>query len=130
MSLNDPLANALSQIYNYERAGRKEVLTKSNNKLIKKVLTMLNEHGYIGSFEEIPDSKGNLLRINLLGNINKVGVVKPRFSVKKEDYQKWEQRYLPARDFGILIVSTSQGLMTHYEAKEKGLGGKLIAYCY
>ena len=103
MSLNDPIANVLSHIGNYERVGKKELLTKNNSKIVRKVLEILQAHGYIGSHEEIPDSKGNLLKIHLLGNINKVGVIKPRFAVQREDYEKWEKRYLPARDFGIII---------------------------
>ncbi len=130
MSLNDPLSNLLSQIKTYENAGKKELITKNNSKVIRKVLAIMQEHKYIGGAEEIKDSKGDLLKIFLLGNINKTGVIKPRFSVKKETYEKFEKRFLPAKDFGILIVSTSQGMMTHIDAKKKSLGGKLISYCY
>ena len=130
MSLNDSLSNVLSLINTNERVGRKEFLTKSNSKVIKKVLSIMQEHKYLGEFEELKDSKGDLLKINLLGSINKTGVIKPRFSVKKETYEKFEKRFLPAKDFGILIVSTPQGMMAHAEAKKKALGGKLICYCY
>jgi small subunit ribosomal protein S8 len=130
MSLNDQLSNVLSQINSFEKVGKREFITKSNSKIIRKVLSIMQEHKYLGSFEDIKDSKGDLLRINLLGTINKIGVIKPRFSVKRETYEKFEKRFLPAKDFGILIVSTSQGMMTHVEAKKKGLGGKLISYCY
>lgn len=130
MSLNDPLAAVLSNIMNYEKKGKREVMVKYNSKLIKTVLSMLQTHRYIGAFEEIADGKNNILKINLLGNINKVGVVKPRFSVTKNDYVKFEKRFLPAKDFGFLLITTSQGIMTHSDAKEKGLGGKLLCYCY
>ena len=130
MSLNDPLSNLLSQIKTYENAGKKEIITKNNSKVIRKVLAIMQEHKYLGGTEEIKDSKGDLLKIYLLGNINKTGVIKPRFSVKKETYEKFEKRFLPAKDFGILIISTSQGMMTHIEAKKKSLGGRLISYCY
>ncbi len=43
---------------------------------------------------------------------------------------KYARRYLPARDMGVLILSTSQGLMTHHAALEKNIGGSLIAYVY
>jgi len=128
--LNDPLANVLSYINNHEKLGRKEITVSNNSKIIRKVLEILNTHNYVGTYTEIDDGKGKLLNINLIGNINKVGVIKPRFNVKKDDYEKFEKRYLPAKDFGILIVSTSKGMMTHNEAKEKGLGGRLICYCY
>ena len=130
MSLNDPLSNVLSQINSYEKVGKKELVTKSNSKVIKKVLAIMQEHKYLGGYEEIKDSKGDLLKIYLLGNINKTGVIKPRFSVKKETYEKFEKRFLPAKDFGILIISTSQGMMTHTNAKKKSLGGRLVSYCY
>jgi small subunit ribosomal protein S8 len=130
MTLNDPLSNVLSQIDAYEKVGNKEILTKSNSKIIKKVLSIMQESKFIGGIEEIKDSKGDSLKIYLIGNVNKTGVIKPRFSVKKGTYEKFEKRFLPARDFGILIVSTSQGVMTHNEAKKKGLGGRLISYCY
>ncbi len=128
--LNDPLANVLSYINNHEKLGRKEITVENNSKLIRKILTILNENLYLGEFKEIEDGKGKLLTIQLIGNINKVGVIKPRFNVKKDEYEKFEKRYLPAKDFGIIIISTSQGLMTHTQAKEKELGGRLICYCY
>jgi small subunit ribosomal protein S8 len=128
--LNDPLAAALAKISNAERVGKKEVVLRPVSKIIKKVLTLMNEHGYIGSFEEEVYDSGIVLKINLIGNINKCNVIKPRFSTKMNNFVKWEKRYLPAQDFGIILVSTSEGIMTHNEAKEKGIGGKLLAYCY
>ncbi|PIN87406.1 30S ribosomal protein S8 [Candidatus Woesearchaeota archaeon CG10_big_fil_rev_8_21_14_0_10_32_24] len=128
--LNDPLAAALAKILNAERVGKREVLIKPASKMIKIILTIMNEHRYIGTFEEIEDGKGGILKINLLGNINKCGVVKPRFSTKKNGFEKWEKRYLPAKDFGLLLVSTPKGVITHNEAKTQETGGKLLAYCY
>ncbi|MBN2459414.1 30S ribosomal protein S8 [Candidatus Woesearchaeota archaeon] len=130
MALNDPLSNVLSQINAYEKVGRKDIVTRNNSKTIKKVLSIMQEHKFIGGYEELKDSKGDSLKINLIGNINKAGVVKPRFSVKKDTYEKFEKRFLPAKDFGILVVSTSQGMMSHDEAKKKGIGGRLVSYCY
>ena len=130
MSLNDPLANVLSQIVAYEKSGKKEMVTKSNSKLIRKVLSIMQDNLYIGGFEEMPDSKGSSLRIHLLGRVNNAGVTKPRFSVKNDNFEKFEKRYLPAKDFGIIIVSTSEGMMVHNEAKKKGIGGRVISYCY
>jgi len=128
--LNDPLAAALSKILNAEKSSKKEVLIKPSSKMIKKILTLMNENNYIGSFKELKDDKGDFLKIDLIGNINKCGVIKPRFSTKNDQFEKWEKRYLPAKDFGLIFVSTPQGIMLHSQAKEKKLGGKLLAYCY
>ncbi len=130
MTLNDPLANVFSNIMNSEKIGKNEIIIKPASKLIRKILTLLQEKWYIGGFEEIVDGKGNMLNINLIGAINDCGVIKPRYSTTLESYTKYEKRYLPAKGFGIIIVSTSKGLMTHEEAKEKKLGGRLVAYCY
>lgn len=128
--LNDTLATALSVILNTEKIGKKECSVRPSSKIIKTVLKIMNEHNYIGSFNEVVTNKGNLLKINLLGNINKCGAIKPRYSVKKDGYEKFEKRYLPAKDFGIIFVSTPKGIITHVEARKKGIGGRLIAYCY
>lgn len=127
---NDPLAAALSKIMNAERVGKREVLVRPASVLLKTVLKIMNDLNYIGSLEEIPDGRAGLLKINLLGNINLCGVIKPRFSAGYREMEKWEKRYLPAKDFGLLILSTPQGLVTHQQAKERKMGGKLIAYCY
>ena len=127
---NDPLAAALSKIYNAEKVGKREVVLKPASKMIKQVLTLMNDHQYLGAFDVVEDDKGGELKVHLLGNINKCGVIKPRFSTQQKDFKKWEKRYLPAKDFGIILVSTPQGVMTHNQAKEKNTGGKLLAYCY
>ncbi|MEW5897046.1 MAG: 30S ribosomal protein S8 [Nanoarchaeota archaeon] len=128
--LNDPLAAALAKVINAERVGKRQILVKPASKIIKRIFTIMNEHNYLGSFEEVDDGKGGVLKVELLGNINKCGVIKPRFSTKKDNFEKWEKRYLPAKGFGIIIVSTSRGVLTHDSAKERKTGGKLLAYCY
>ena len=130
MTMNDPLANALSSILNDEKVGRHESMTAPSSKIIRKVLEVIKDNGYIGSFEEIKNGRGDSIRINLLGNINKCGVIKPRYSIKNDQFEKFEKRYLLARGMGILILSTPAGIMSHNEAKKKRIGGRLLAYCY
>ena len=128
--LNDPLAATLAKIINAERVGKKEVVVRPASKMIKKILAIMNDNHYLGSTEEIEEGQIKILKVNLLGNINKCGVIKPRFSTKHNGFEKWEKRYLPASCFGIILVSTPQGVMTHIQAKENKIGGKLLAYCY
>tara|TARA_Y100000310_G_scaffold324021_1_gene385293 strand:+ start:3061 stop:3450 length:390 start_codon:yes stop_codon:yes gene_type:complete len=128
--LNDALANTLNNINMATKSGKQECIVKSSSKVIIKVLEMMRDAKYIGSFEVIDDKKSGMIKINLIGGLNKCGAIKPRFSVKTDNFEKFEKRYLPAKDFGFIIVSTSEGLMTHSEAKEKKIGGKIIAYVY
>ncbi|MBD3318604.1 30S ribosomal protein S8 [Candidatus Woesearchaeota archaeon] len=128
--LNDPLANVLSMINKYDQQGKKECLLHPMSSMIERTLAIMQAHRYVGSTEPVTQSRGGVVKINLLGSVNKCGVIKPRWAVKVDDFEKYEKRYLPAKGMGIIILSTSQGLLTHEEAKEKNIGGRLIAYCY
>jgi small subunit ribosomal protein S8 len=128
--LNDPLANALSLMKNAELKGKGECNIQPSSKLIGGVLTLLKDKGYISEFEFIEDGKAGTFQVKLMGNINNCGVIKPRYPVKRDELEKWESRYLPARDFGLLILTTTKGIVSHAEAKENGIGGKLLAYVY
>ncbi|MEZ0346542.1 MAG: 30S ribosomal protein S8 [Infirmifilum sp.] len=126
----DTLANALATILSNEERGSKECIIYPSSKLIAQVLNVMKQQGYIEDFEYINDGRGGKFIVKLNGRINKCGAIKPRFSVKKDEYSKWEQQFLPSRDIGILIVSTPRGVMSHREAQEKNLGGVLVAYVY
>ncbi|MDD5317482.1 MAG: 30S ribosomal protein S8 [Candidatus ainarchaeum sp.] len=130
MLCNDPLANALNTIRTHERAGKRECDIVPVSNFVKEVLLLFQKHNYIGEFEFVDEGKDGHFKVKLLGNINDTNIVKPRFSVKKADWNKWEQRFIPSKDFGMLIVSTPYGLMTNADAKKKGTGGKLVAYVY
>jgi len=130
MSLNDTLANALSKINNAEKLGRKECFVRPASKILKKILEIMSDNHYIGEYNEVYAERGGTLQINLIGRINKCGAIKPRFSVDTDEYEKFEKRYLLAKGVGLLIVSTSKGIMDHESAKKKGIGGKLLAYVY
>lgn len=128
--LNDPIANMMSAIISHETVGKKEITITPVSKMTRRILTIMNEHGYVGELEDLSPGRGGIAKLNLLGNINKCGVIKPRFAIKTQQFIKFEKRYLPASGVGILILSTSEGIMTHEQAREKGIGGRLIAYCY
>lgn len=126
----DPLADALSLIKNAEKSGKIECEIKPASKLIGRVLKVMQDNTYIGKFEFMEDGKAGLFKVKLIGNINNCGVIKPRYSVKRRDFEKYESRYLPAQDFGLLILTTTHGVLSHSNAKELKTGGKLLAYVY
>lgn len=128
--LNDPLANVMSAIITYEGTGKRELTIHPVSKIIRRVLSIMQEHGYVGALEDLSEGRGGFAKLHLLGNVNLCGVIKPRFSLKSQEFQKFEKRYLPANGVGILIISTPQGLMTHEQAREKKIGGRVISYCY
>lgn len=127
--VSDNLSNALITLKNSERGGYRNCEIKAS-KLIGNVLRVLKDYGYIKGFEYVDSKTGSTYRIELSGRINDCGAVRPRYSAKKIDFEKFEKRYLPARDFGILVLSTVDGVMPQNEAVEKGLSGVLLAYIY
>ncbi len=130
MNLTDSLSNGLTAIMNNEMRNKRDCVLSPASKLLGRVLRVLQLNGFIGEFEFIDDGRVGKFRVQLLGRVNKCGAVKPRFSVSIDDFEKWEKTFLPARDVGILVVSTSDGVVSHREAKEKKLGGRLLAYVF
>ena len=128
--LMDPLANALSALKSYEASGKREITLQPASKLIGEVLRVMKEKGFIGEFEFIDDGKAGMYKAELIGKVNNCGVIKPRSPVKSDGFEMWEKRYLPAAGFGVIIVSTSKGVMAHDDAYKKGLGGRLISFVY
>lgn len=128
--LLDILSNALITIKNAEVMGKRQVVIWPVNKLTYYTLRVLQRYGYIGEIEYIDDGRGGKYLVQLLGKINDIGTIKPRYPVRYREIPEWEQKFLPARQIGILVISTSQGVMSHLEAKERKIGGILLAYVY
>jgi small subunit ribosomal protein S8 len=122
----DSVADTLNKIMNAKKRNKNEVVATIYSKLLIKILELAKSQGYVKHI----GMDGKKIKIQVAEGLNKCGVVKPRFFVKKEDIDKYVRRYLPARDFGFLIVSTNKGLMTHKDAIEKGIGGCIVAYFY
>ncbi|MFA7198056.1 MAG: 30S ribosomal protein S8 [Methanoculleus sp.] len=130
MARLNPIADAMSTIKNAGDAGKNEVTIEPASKLLGAMLRVMQENGFIGSFEFIDDGRGGQFRVQLSGTINKCGAITPRFPVAMADMEYWESQYLPAKNFGILIVSTSKGVISHAEARGEGIGGQLLGYVY
>jgi small subunit ribosomal protein S15Ae len=124
------LADCFKTIVNAERKGKKQVLIRPASKVLLKFLRIMQKHGYIGEFEIIDDHRSKKIVIELLGRINKVGVISPRYDLALSDFEKWTNSILPSRQFGHLVISTNQGIFTHEEARNRHIGGKIIGFFY
>lgn len=123
----DILADALNGIRNAKISRKDSVKINRVSNLLIEVLKIMKERGAIKKYKI--DAKGKFVEVSL-DDFSECKVIKPRFSVKKDQIEKYRRRYLPARSIGTIIISTGKGLMTHEEAVEKGLGGSLIAFFY
>ena len=130
MTMMDTLANGLTTIMNNELRNKRECMINPASKLLGQVLRVMQLNGYIGEFEFVDDGRAGKFKVQLLGRVNKCGAVKPRFAVDSKGFEMWEKRFLPSREVGLLVVSTSKGVISHREALGKNIGGRLIAYIY
>jgi len=130
MPATSVIPNLFASLQNAEMRNKKECVVIPASKLASEVLRVLQKRKYVGEFEFIDDGVGGKLRVELLGRINRCGAISPRFPVKSAKLVDWEHRYLPAVGVGTLIVSTPEGVMSHAEAQEKKLGGRLIGFVY
>ena len=124
--LNDCLRN----IFNAEKRGKRQVLIRPASKVIVKFLQQMMKHGYIGEFEIVDDHRAGKIVVELIGRINKCGVISPRFDCCHNEIEQWVVNLLPARQFGHIILTTSYGIMDHEEARRKHTGGKILGFFY
>ena len=130
MKKQNPIADEMSAIKNAGAPGKLAVTVEPATRLFGDMLKVMQEYGYISGFEKVEDGRGGQYAISLTGGINKCGVITPRFSVKVEDLESWETRYLPGKGFGIIILTTSKGVMSHEQARKLGIGGELLGYVF
>ena len=72
------LADALKTLNNAEKAGKRQVILRPCSKVVIRFLTVMMKHGYIGEFEIIDDHRAGKIVVNLIGRLNKCGVISPR----------------------------------------------------
>lgn len=126
----DLLNDTLLALRHADLRGQEKVRLTPASRLVGNVLGILREAGYIGEFSFQESGQGGAYEVALTRRINSCGVVKPRLAVHVRDLERYESRFLPAQDFGLLILTTSRGVMSHSKARELGVGGKLLAYVY
>jgi len=124
------LNDCLRSIFNAEKRGKRQVLVRPASKVIIKFLQQMMKHGYIGEFEVVDDHRSGKIVVDLIGRVNKCGVISPRFDIGYSDIEQWVVNLLPARQFGHIILTTSYGIMDHEEAKRKHTGGKVLGFFY
>ena len=123
----DIVADALNMIKNAKKARKEMVKVNRISNLLIEILKIMKQEGAIKKYKI--NSKEKYIEITI-GDLSECKAIKPRFSVDKTQIEKYRRRYLPARNLGIIIVSTNKGLMTHEEAQKEKTGGCLVAYFY
>lgn len=123
----DIIADALNMIRNAQKAGKKNLKVNKISNLLIEILKIMKQKNAIRKYKI--NSKEKSVEISI-EDLMECRAIKPRFTVNKNQIEKYRRRYLPARSIGTILVSTNNGLMTHEEAQEEGIGGCLIAFFY
>lgn len=122
---NDPISDLLTRIRNASTA-RKKVVVMPYSKLKEQVAAILKENGFIESVKVTTDGGFKSLELGLSSNpetiTSLIRVSKPGRRV----YTSSSDIPLVLGGRGLVIVSTSSGVMTGRDARRKGLGGELI----
>jgi len=117
-------------MYNAEKRGKRQVLVRPVSKVVIKFLQVMQKHGYINEFEFIDDHRAGKIVVELNGRINKCGVISPRYDLSHTDVEDWVGRLLPSRLFGVIVLTTANGILDHEEARRKKVGGKVLGFFY
>jgi small subunit ribosomal protein S8 len=126
----DLLNDALVSLRHADQQGRANVEIAPTSRLIGEVLRLFREHHYIEEFTFVSTGRGGKYDVKLSRRINSCGVIKPRMSVWHGNLERYEARFLPAQDFGLLVLSTNRGVIDQQKARELKVGGKLLAYVF
>lgn len=127
MSLQDPLADMFTRIRNGQMARKKSVEMPSSKQKIE-LARVLREEGYIDGYEVVGEKAASVLRVDLryyegkpvIEHISRVS--RPGLRV----YKKVDQLPRVKQGLGVLIVSTSQGVMTDRAARKANVSGEII----
>jgi len=128
MSMSDPIADMLTRIRNASRAGH-ETCMVANSKLKKSILEILKDQGFIKGFETVKNGKFEDYQIALKYQSNKKPVLNEINRVSKPGkrvYIDHSEIRAYRNNIGIVILSTSKGVMTGKKAKKLNVGGEVI----
>jgi len=130
--LTDPIADYLTRVRNALRADHTEVEMPAS-RLKKEISRILVEQGYVQGFEVEPTPVGESIRIQLKYTEDRDPVINGLRRISRPG----RRRYVPGDKLprvqggmGTAIISTSAGVMTGHEAKQKGVGGEVVAYVW
>ena len=133
MTMTDPVADLLTRIRNGAKANKNAVDVPASN-LKKEIVKILMNERYLKDLVELKDNKQGILRVYLRYSAGDVPIIKGIQRVSRPglrsyfDSQKVKETIHNSR--GMMVISTSQGLMTNFEAAKKGIGGEVLLKCW
>jgi small subunit ribosomal protein S8 len=131
MNVSDPIADMLTRIRNGSRARHTEILIPAS-KSKRAIAEILRDEGFIDSYDEVQDGAHPMIRVQLK-YVGKVPVISGLKRVSKPGLRVYATKTDIPRvlgGLGVVIVSTSHGIMTGARARHAQLGGEVLAYVW
>ena len=128
MTMTDPVSDMLTRIRNACRS-RHETVDVPLSKLKMQIAGILKDEGFISNFAVVQDDKQGMLRIQLRYGPGKKPIIGVMTRVSRPGCRVYAQKSeIPdvLGGMGVSILSTSQGILTGKQAREKGLGGEVL----
>jgi small subunit ribosomal protein S8 len=128
----DPIADYLTRIRNAIRAGHDDVTIPASN-LKMEVSRILKEQGYITDFFKKPAPVGESIEVTLKYTEDRRPVILGIERVSRPGRRRYvDHKNVPRVQggTGTAIISSSVGVMTGHEARQKGVGGEVVAYVW
>jgi small subunit ribosomal protein S8 len=132
MNVSDPIADMLTRVRNASRARHTEVIVPAS-RTKREIARILVEEGFIAEVHEEREGPGQVLRLQLKYVDGKVPVVSGLKRISKPGLRVYARKTDIPRvlgGLGIVIVSTSKGIMTGSQARQAELGGEILAYVW
>jgi small subunit ribosomal protein S8 len=132
MNLSDPIADMLTRIRNASRVRHQEVLVPAS-RVKRDIARILKDEGFITEWDEFRDGPRAMMRVSLKYVDGKVPVVSGLKRISKPGLRVYARKTDIPRvlgGLGLVIVSTSHGIMTGSEARKAQLGGEILAYVW
>ncbi len=132
MNVSDPIADMLTRVRNASRARHTEVIVPAS-RTKREIAQILKEEGFIADVREERDGPAALLRLDLKYVDGKVPVVSGLKRISKPGLRVYARKTDIPRvlgGLGVVIVSTSKGIMTGTQARQAELGGEILAYVW
>lgn len=131
MSMTDPIADLFTRIRNGLMVGHSKIDIPSSRMKIR-IVEILKEEGYILSFRNYEDNKQGILRVYLKYQDDDPVItgIKRISKPGRRSYVGRERVPNVLNGLGTAIISTSSGVITDRECKEKGIGGEVLGYVW
>jgi len=124
------LNEALRKMVNAEKRGFSSVELQPMSFLMVNYLKVMKNRGYIKDFEVFEPHRVGRIHVKLQGRIKDCKALSYRQDIRAKDIESYKSQILPTRQWGYVVITTTNGVLDHEEAQRKNVGGKVLGYFY